>query len=136
MKPDWKDAPEWAQWLAMDGGGRWYWYEMRPTFIVSEGRWMAGRNGRLAAMAGLNPTCEARPITDELLGALEDMARQHCCTEPSDHPSFPNRSDSGAISANADALDILGRHGRFKVTVSYGRMVCGYWPENDPERKA
>ena len=31
MKPDWKDAPEWANWLAMDIDGGWYWYEDRPS---------------------------------------------------------------------------------------------------------
>ena len=30
MKPDWKDAPEWAKWLAMDGDGWWYWYARKP----------------------------------------------------------------------------------------------------------
>lgn len=29
-KPDWKDAPEWAQWLAQDSSGAWYWYERKP----------------------------------------------------------------------------------------------------------
>lgn len=29
-KPDWKDAPEWANWLAMDGDGRVFWYEKMP----------------------------------------------------------------------------------------------------------
>lgn len=24
-KPDWKDAPEWANWLAQDGEGQWIW---------------------------------------------------------------------------------------------------------------
>jgi len=28
--PDWKDAPSWANWLAMDSDGFWYWYENRP----------------------------------------------------------------------------------------------------------
>lgn len=31
MKPDWKDAPEWANWLAMDKDGAWYWYEEMPN---------------------------------------------------------------------------------------------------------
>lgn len=73
--------------------------------------------------------------TDELLDALEEMARQHCGTEPADHPTYPHRTDSGALSANAEALELLAEHGRFSVTVSCGRMVCGYWPENDPGRK-
>jgi len=30
MKPDWKDAPEWANWLAMDKDGCWEWYEVEP----------------------------------------------------------------------------------------------------------
>ena len=33
MKPSWDDAPEWAQWLAMDSGGDWYWYENLPTLL-------------------------------------------------------------------------------------------------------
>ncbi len=31
MKPAWKDAPEWANWLAMDLGGRWWFYECIPV---------------------------------------------------------------------------------------------------------
>lgn len=31
MKPDWKDSPEWAQWLAQDSDGDWYWYELEPA---------------------------------------------------------------------------------------------------------
>lgn len=30
MKPDWKDAPPWAQWLAMDSDGEWHWFEEEP----------------------------------------------------------------------------------------------------------
>jgi hypothetical protein len=30
MKPDWKDAPEWANWLAMEPNGEWFWYQVRP----------------------------------------------------------------------------------------------------------
>lgn len=33
MKPDWKDAPDWANYLAMDGSGFWYWYEFKPTRV-------------------------------------------------------------------------------------------------------
>ena len=31
MKPDWKDAPKWAKWLAQDECGEWGWYEVQPT---------------------------------------------------------------------------------------------------------
>lgn len=30
-KPNWIDAPEWANWLAQDESGRWYWYENEPS---------------------------------------------------------------------------------------------------------
>ena len=29
-KPSWDDAPEWANWLAMDGARIWYWHELEP----------------------------------------------------------------------------------------------------------
>jgi len=31
MKPDWKDAPEWAMYLAQDESGKWYWYSHKPV---------------------------------------------------------------------------------------------------------
>lgn len=71
--------------------------------------------------------------TDELLDALQAMAEQHCHTERKDHPEFPGRTDSGAITANAEALFMLAEHGRFRITAGCGRMVIGYWPDDDPE---
>ena len=29
-KPSWTDAPEWADYLAQDADGKWYWYENEP----------------------------------------------------------------------------------------------------------
>lgn len=29
-KPSWEDAPEWAQWLAQDKSGCWFWHESKP----------------------------------------------------------------------------------------------------------
>ena len=63
MKPDWKDAPEWVNYLAMDSDGEWFWYECSPrsgpmSWIVSEGD---------HTYAGTEPywrgTKEARPIS-------------------------------------------------------------------------
>ena len=39
MKPDWKDAPEWAEWLAMDGNGAWVWHATEPFFDIGDGCW-------------------------------------------------------------------------------------------------
>ena len=67
-----------------------------------------------------------------LLDALEDMARQHCYL---DGRNQPIETDSGATSADADALRLLAKYGRFRIVRDGGRMVVGFWPEHDPEKK-
>ena len=71
---------------------------------------------------------------NEVLDALEDMARQHCFTYGQDHGE-PNITESQALSANAEALYVLADYGRFRVERGFGRMVIGYWPEHDPRSK-
>ncbi len=65
MKPDWKDAPEWANWLAMDGDGVWFWYELEPVWSPSYGVWKCKGwgEGRFeeAGRASAGTTREARP---------------------------------------------------------------------------
>jgi hypothetical protein len=55
MKPDWKDAPEWAQWVAMDGDGKWFWHADKPVWI--DFMWQS--NGQVANVA--YRTLERRP---------------------------------------------------------------------------
>lgn len=43
MKPDWKDAPEWAKWMAMDDDGVWAWFEHQPMANVGGWRMCGGR---------------------------------------------------------------------------------------------
>jgi hypothetical protein len=45
-KPSWSDAPEWANYLAMDKDGAWYWYELKPV-IVHDNQWAQTRLGRI-----------------------------------------------------------------------------------------
>lgn len=59
MKPDWKDAPEWATHLAQMLDGTWIWFENEPyrsgeVWRSDSGRW---------AVAGVwwGYTLEARP---------------------------------------------------------------------------
>lgn len=42
-KPEWKDAPIWADWLAMDADGKWYWYQSQP--IARNGVWRYNESG-------------------------------------------------------------------------------------------
>lgn len=42
-KPSWESAPDWANWLAMDSNGVWFWYENEPhiedkTRFLAEGK--------------------------------------------------------------------------------------------------
>ena len=43
-KPDWSDAPSWANYLAMDSDGAWGWYEHEPIIEYKDhwspvGKW-------------------------------------------------------------------------------------------------
>ena len=69
----------------------------------------------------------------QLLDALEDMARQACYTRRTDDTEEPGITDSGALSTYADTLIILDEEKRFRIIRGFGRMILGYWPENDPE---
>lgn len=35
-KPSWDDAPEWAQFVAQDQSGAWYWYEYEPSMLSDQ----------------------------------------------------------------------------------------------------
>lgn len=39
-KPDWKDAPENAKFLAQDSDGDWYWWTGKPKLVDPLGYWM------------------------------------------------------------------------------------------------
>jgi len=36
MKPNWKDAPAWAEYVAQDGNGIWYWLEVKPQWLSNQ----------------------------------------------------------------------------------------------------
>jgi hypothetical protein len=64
MKPDWKDAPAWAMWLAQDKVGEWYFYEALPYAWGDQ--WMSPNwRSRRVSFANKNPdwknTLEKRP---------------------------------------------------------------------------
>ncbi len=37
--PSFDNAPEWANFVAMDSSGDWYWYEKEPKWLMSSGIW-------------------------------------------------------------------------------------------------
>lgn len=65
-KPHWKDAPDWANWLAMDDDGSWFWYQKKPRLTDDHCRFIeTGGQNELAVMDRPNlnwrETLEPRP---------------------------------------------------------------------------
>ena len=61
MKPDWKDAPAWAKYLACDGDGAWWWYDNKPRFSAISQTWGGIVGGEIAYTGNAAETLEARP---------------------------------------------------------------------------
>lgn len=59
-----------------------------------------------------------------LLSVLTDMVYQHCYEDKE-----TGEYESGAISTDADAMEILAQHGRFEITNGWGRMIFGKFVE-------
>lgn len=101
--------------------------EMRKTWVKAEEKNAAA-------------TERVKQLEVEKLDEIEDCARHACWTETenSEYQGKPQGlvTDSGATSTNAHNLRQLAEAGRFRIIREYGRMVVGYWPENDPDLAA
>jgi hypothetical protein len=63
MKPDWKDAPEWAKWLAMDEDGQWHWFDIEPA--LGHKMWYpVGGCDETAELEDWNLSLEHRPVKE------------------------------------------------------------------------
>lgn len=58
MKPRWKDAPDWASYMAMDDDGEWYWYEREPHMVHTCWTTVDGNGGRYESI----PTVSDDPL--------------------------------------------------------------------------
>lgn len=89
--PSWDDAPDWANWVAQNAGGCWYWKEYCPHIVGNN--WMPTRGRNEHALCGTkNPNwkdtlqhrSEPRPEPDPLCPvcgkpASEHLERLFCC---------------------------------------------------------
>ena len=76
----------------------------------------------------------------ELLTVLQILARHSCHTGRAERDyngqvAGTEVTDSGGIAANALALCRMAEAECFRIVAESGRMVVGYWPENDPQKK-
>jgi hypothetical protein len=60
MKPDWKDAPEWANFMARDSDGEWRVFEVEPTVDEHRAIWVPNQ-GRHQVLAHWTESKERRP---------------------------------------------------------------------------
>lgn len=63
MKPNWKDAPKWANYLAMDANGGWWWHKNEPI-AGGFSEWISDSDIAIAGeniVSGWKETLEARP---------------------------------------------------------------------------
>ena len=63
MKPSWNDAPEWANYLAMDNNCEWWWYENKPELDNDVSEWDFDRRSKIQSVPQLNweDSLEMRP---------------------------------------------------------------------------
>lgn len=65
-KPDWSEAPEWANYMAMDDDGSWYWFEVMPQYDEEQNCWFEDsingqvKSAKISDMDGKN-SLERRP---------------------------------------------------------------------------
>ncbi|MGL4755865.1 MAG: hypothetical protein ACRCXB_26205 [Aeromonadaceae bacterium] len=62
-KPSWKDAPEWAEWLAQDKHGDWWWHNETTKTRISEFDSVGAKESNTGEVLGdWRDTLERRPI--------------------------------------------------------------------------
>ena len=107
MKPSWDDAPEWAQWLAMDESGRWWWYEEKPVLQTNYFYWLGSK------MEESLPVLDKSMVWDESLEQrkipspmnIDKIARMFHTYAINDHEDAENlRIEAEAFARKVAAL--------------------------------
>jgi len=60
-KPSWDDAPEWANYLAQDKNGEWFWYEDKPIELTGYWNNQTGKARKINEVKDWTDTLEKRP---------------------------------------------------------------------------
>jgi hypothetical protein len=67
MNISWSIAPDWANYLAMDSDGKWFWYEKKPvawefrSWDFDIGYWRRGDGRAMRVVKNWRDTLEKRP---------------------------------------------------------------------------
>lgn len=101
-KPSWEDAPEWANWLALDCDGNWWWFENEPWFQGAPyNEWTSTGKAEVAKHFELAESLESRPqvFINDLNMGFKDI--DHEITE----------ENKSVFDLVATALDCSKEHG-------------------------
>ena len=62
-KPEWKDAPDWANYLAQEGDLCWWWYADKPRYVPEHKIWFVFGSKKMRASdpSDLECTLESKP---------------------------------------------------------------------------
>jgi len=76
-KPSWRGAPEWAEWLAQDDSGEWYWYAAKPTHPGMKSWWPTpgdknAQCGKGEVLGDWRDTLKKRPEEFKKFTSIED----------------------------------------------------------------
>lgn len=66
-KPNWNDAPKWAQWLAQSPNGGWYWFNLRPIPKTDGSGWFLADSSCFYGQIRLAGTGIASPMWRDTL---------------------------------------------------------------------
>jgi hypothetical protein len=94
MKPNWKDAPDWAKFMALDRSGQRYWYEESQAFL-DEPMWLGIRRA----------ACPFHAYADWLV-----MYNAHAAIYRVKGLKVPTCRDDGANTLRADMGETLKSH--------------------------
>jgi len=87
-KPGWKDAPEWARYLAMDEHGDWYWYEKKPERLNTCWSGCGGKAEIAARHVGDWAQLEARPMKQIEVWTVFNTISGNCWAFSSEEGTF------------------------------------------------
>ena len=60
-KPKWKDAPDWANWLAQNADGGWCWFEKEPYASLGKNWIGGGMSTKVVVIDNWHDIIEKRP---------------------------------------------------------------------------
>ena len=115
-KPSWKDAPEWAEWLAQDDDGEWKWLGSNPSKYISG--WTANKLSCCKKMGSYGAVMEKGTILGDWRDTLEQRPEEfkpsieeanRLAQEFKPFASIEDNQDLEGVNQKLNELEMLGK---------------------------